>query len=77
MPKNDFYQEIKKAVSIVNKIPEEDRNYYFKAIRIIVKDFDQNVNSIGYNENCEETLNNIVGDSIKKLYACIEVVNKK
>lgn len=73
--KNDFYQEIKKAVSIVNKLPEEDRNYYFKAIRIIVKDFDQNIKSIGYNENYEETLNNIVGDSIKKLYACIPLFN--
>ena len=52
--KKEFYLLIKKAVSVVNELPEEERKEYYTQIRRVVKDFNANMKKIPYDGNLDQ-----------------------
>jgi len=52
--KKEFYLLIKKAVSVVNELPEEERKEYYTQIRRVVKDFNANMKKISYDRNLDQ-----------------------
>lgn len=52
--KKEFYLLIKKAVSVVNELPEEERKEYYTQIRRVVKDFNANMKKIYYDRNLDQ-----------------------
>ena len=71
----DYYSEMKRLMTYINKLPEEDKKAYVDKVKTVKKEFKKQIRALYNVEDYKEELDALIVDGVKELYSIIPAIN--